>query len=184
MRLDSYADLVVDERDESGQLQEDVALGAAGLHELIVAGVNGGDASLGVGAMPPRFSLDDNQIETLERWSATADASGRPARGEPRDGNRVPVIAILETSQAGALVVLRTDVSDADGDLVAGELRVRVGAVDRFVGGLRSGLFEVRWDTAEIQPTIPPGTYPLFARLDDGADVSEISLGMLSIGGP
>jgi hypothetical protein len=178
MRLDSYDDRVVNDRDDAGQIREDFASGAATLHSLLVVRVG----SSGAGQMPPRFPLDDNQIDTLERWSASCDGD-KPPRGEPRPGNRAPTIAVLDTTQAGSVVQLVAEVADDDRDLVAGELRARVGLVDRFVGAVRSGEIVVRWDTAEIAPAIAPGSYPLTAHLDDGAQVHVIPLGMLVIGG-
>jgi hypothetical protein len=174
VRLDSYDDRVVAERDDGGQSREDVASGAATLHGILVVRVGSNGAS----QMPPRFPLDDYQIAILEHWSASGGGD-KPPRGEPRPENRPPTITILDTVQTGSVVQVTVEVADADNDLVAGELRARIGTVDRFVGALRSGEVVVRWDTAAIAP----GNYPLTAHLDDGAQVHVIELGMLVIGG-
>lgn len=177
MRLDSYETFVLSERDDAGQLREELASGAAALHTLVVVGVNGGDGG-NVGAMPPRFALDDDQIEILERWSANA-TGGRAPRGAPRPDNHAPTIQVLTTSQIGGLLELTVEVDDLDRDVVAGELRVRIGASERFVGPLRSGRTTIRWDVGATAPD----SYPLTAHLDDGAQVHVISVGMLVIGG-
>jgi hypothetical protein len=121
--------------------------------------------------MPPRFPLDDYQIETLENWARD------PVRGEPRPGNRVPAVTIEAIEQAERVIHLRTRVLDDDRDLVVGSLRARIGDQALLVGPVRSGLVELAWDVAGL----PPGDHPLEAHVDDGAQVHILSLGQITI---
>jgi hypothetical protein len=91
------------------------------------------------GDMPPRFPLDDYQIDTLARWFEL----GAP-RGAPNPGNRPPTASIVD----GMIVV-----ADPDGDVVGGTLRTS-GVT---LGPLRSG------------PNVLPAGFSLEAVLDDGA---------------
>lgn len=167
MRLDAYGDIAVDDT---------TRFSGAGVNaSLIATRVASEDRP-----MPPRFPLDDFQIETLENWADGAPAGEAPPRGEPRVNNHAPEIVAQRRSQVGTIVELQSAIHDDDGDLVAGELRVRVGAVDRVAGAVRSGLVEVRWDAAGVSA----GDYPLSAHLDDGAQVHVIELGTISVGGP
>lgn len=179
LRLDVYGDVVV----RGGRPRDPKTEGVCGLEPADAEGVVCGAASYAVLAadragstdrpMPPRFRIDDHQIETLARWAATAE------RGAPRPGNAVPTIAIEGTSQLGSIVSLRVRIDDADRDLVAGELRATVAGVERFVGPVRSGALQLAWDAAGVAP----GSYPLTARLDDGAAQHVVDAGSLVIGG-
>jgi hypothetical protein len=166
MRLDTYGDIAVDDT---------TRFSGAGINASSIAERVASDER----PMPPRFRLDDYQVATLENWAAGAAPGAAPPRGEPRPGNRPPSITVARGG-AGAVITVESRVDDADGDLVAGELRLRVGASDRVVGPVRSGRVELRWDSTGI----PPGDYPLTAHLDDGADVHAVELGTLTVGGP
>lgn len=120
--------------------------------------------------MPPRFPLDDYQLETLENWSKN------PLRGEPRPNNAVPEVSILEVSQAGTIVRVRVVTDDPDGDLVTGTLRANIER-DRAVGALRSGTIELAWDVTGIAA----GDYSLLAHVDDGAGMHVIPVGTITI---
>jgi hypothetical protein len=122
--------------------------------------------------MPPRFPLDDDQVELLTRWAAEAPAPGQPApRGMPRPDNRRPVLALDPVGSAA----WRYELHDPDGDLVVGELRAQLGdgAPGVVISTLHSGRGEIQWNTASI----PTGRYRLTAELDDGGEASSLELG-------
>lgn len=96
--------------------------------------------------MPPRFPLDDYQIDTLARWFELG-----ARRGAPNAGNRAPTAQIVD----GLILV-----DDPDGDLVGGTL-LTGGVV---LGPLRSG------------PNALPAGFPLEAVLDDGAIEVRVAL--------
>lgn len=125
--------------------------------------------------MPPRFQLDDHQIELLENWAATG-----AGRGEPRPDNGRPTAAVETIARTGTVVRLQVRVDDPDRDVVGGSLHARIGSTDTFVGLVQSGIATVTWDTTGI----PAGSYPLSARLDDGAAEILVSLGTITVGGP
>lgn len=133
--------------------------------------------------MPPRFGLDDYQIETLERW----DMLGAP-RGEPNAGNRPPAAAIASVSRSieedGVQIRVRElidlVVTDPDPDVVGGALQVRLGATVLPLGLLRSGPNHIEWETTNIAP----GTFALEAVLDDGGAETVIPLGNLEVTAP
>ncbi len=124
--------------------------------------------------MPPRFPLEEFQIETLARW-----VKG-PQRGAPRPGNLAPTLAVEATTQVGSRVTLQVRIEDLDRDLVVGTLYARVDARDRVVGTVRSGRLAVTWDATGVTP----GSYPLTAVLDDGAELHTVRLGMLDVEAP
>jgi hypothetical protein len=172
LRLDSYSDLAVpDPRDPAA---ERPILGAATYAAAIAL-----RAADPVSPMPPRFPLDDWQVEVLERWAA----AGAP-RGAPRPGNRPPAISIEDVTSAGGALAIRARVTDPDDDVVAGTLRVVAGtgggAGRPLVGAVRSGLVDLTWSPASV----PPGTYPLVALLDDGAAVHELDAGSITVPPP
>lgn len=170
VRLDSYEDRVLAEYDTHVVL----STGAAGLHALIARRV----ASDGAERMPPRFALDDYQIETLARWSASGEGE-RPPRGAPRPSNHPPTLEVRRVTRAGANLEIELLASDLDGDLVSGELWLRVDDAPRFVGTIRSGTSTLRFDAAALA-----GSYLLSADLDDGAQPHAVDLGTIDIGGP
>jgi hypothetical protein len=159
-RLDSFDPVVID---DAGQTLD----GAAFLASEIGRRVRSDDRR-----MPPRFPLDDYQIETLERWGAMMP----PTRGEPRPDNAAPAMTVTETGRTGAIVHLVYDLHDPDRDLVVGELRA-IGVVDRFVAPVQSGRIAVDWDTTGV----PAGNYDLEARLDDGAGLSTTIAGTIGV---
>jgi hypothetical protein len=166
-RLDSYEDVALDDATQIA--------GAASYAALIAIRVR--DEAR---PMPPRFGLDEPQLETLERWAAGTAPGERPPRGAPRPGNRAPEVALERTAQDGATLTIAVRVDDPDGDLVAGELRVRIAGAERVIGPVRSGRVELAWNTAFVAA----GSYPLAARVDDGATPATIELGQIAVGGP
>ena len=146
-RLDSYEDLPLSDE------PSDTIAGAASLAPLIAARVASSDAP-----MPPRFGLDDYQIETLTNWDGT--------RGPPRANNEPPVVT---ATLAGLSVVVRVD--DADDSIVSGQLRLIGPNGDSLVGLVRTGTTSFVLDASSI---VKAGTYRLLARVDDGAEVHAI----------
>ena len=167
LRLDSYGDVAID---------DDTVMTGAAINAALIASRVVDDAR----PMPPRFPLDDHQLAILDSWAAQVPPGEPPPRGEPWPGNRAPTIEITGVDRAGAVVAVHVRIADADGDLVAGELRARVGGIDRIVGPVRSGTVTARWDTAMIAP----GSHPLTAHLDDGADEHVVSLGTITVETP
>lgn len=125
------------------------------------------------GQMPPRFPLDDYQIDVIARWQ---DQGAN--RGAPRSNNQPPTISIEVVEQVGMRVRLAVAIADPDHDLVAGELYARNGATQPFVGPLRTGRFELDWDTTVFSQR---GAVPLYARLDDGAGFADYELGTVEL---
>lgn len=124
------------------------------------------------GQMPPRFPLEDFQIETIGRW---ADQGG--LRGAPRPNNKPPTITVEPVGVQGSTLTFAIAIADGDHDLVVGELYAR-GIRQDFVGPLRSGHLEITWDTRNV----PRGSIPrLVARLDDGAGFVEYDLGEVDL---
>jgi hypothetical protein len=160
-RLDMFGDTIVS--------TDATLFGASTMAETIAFRTAADDQQ-----MPPRFPLDDWQIETFERWAAN------PVRGEPRPGNRAPHARVEHTERGTDGITLRIEVEDTDGDPVGGELRIVSATEDHHFGTVRSGVLEVTRNTAGITA----GDYSLTAHLDDGAALHVISLGMLTIGGP
>lgn len=116
-------------------------------------------ARVAAGEMPPRFLLDDYQVDTLANWAA----AGAP-RGAPRVGNRRPT-AVVSAFESGIIDVV---VDDLDGDVVGGTLRA---------GGVAIGLVHSGPNRIET----PPGTYDLSATLDDGAAEVIVPLGAIEV---
>lgn len=166
-RLDSYEDVAVDDA---------TAVAGAGAYATLIAFRVRDEER----PMPPRFPLDEPQLETLERWAAGVAPGELPPRGEPRPGNRAPTVRIEDVSRAGFILTIVARVDDDDGDLVAGELRAQIAGADRVIGPVRSGRVELVWNTAFILD----GSYPLSARVDDGAGSISIELGQITVGGP
>jgi hypothetical protein len=161
LRLDMFGDTKIS--------ADATVFGAASLAETIATRTAADEQQ-----MPPRFPLDDWQIETFERWAIN------PVRGEPRPGNRAPHATVEHTERDTDRITLRVQVEDTDGDPVGGELRIWSATEDLHFGNVRSGVLEVTRKTAGITA----GDYSLTAHLDDGASVHVIPLGMLTIGAP
>ncbi|MBA3502057.1 MAG: hypothetical protein M4D80_38920 [Myxococcota bacterium] len=174
-RLDSYTSY---ERPMRNAVGIETVAGAATFSNIIAMRIVSSDAP-----MPPRFGLDDYQIEILQAW----DAAGAP-RGEPNEGNRVPTAALVGTRQSieeqGIEIRVRylidVTVGDPDNDVVGGALRARLGATVLPLGLLRSGENRVVWETTNIAP----GTFSLEAVLDDGGVESTVDLGALVVEAP
>jgi hypothetical protein len=111
------------------------------------------------GDMPPRFPLDDYQIEILERWAAL-DAP----RGAPNPGNREPFVGSWMIQPAAGTYLIDIEIRDPDPDVVGGVLFARGVTQTVALGALRSGPNALRWDTT----TSPVGSYAIEAILDDG----------------
>lgn len=172
-RLDAFADTVVSDGEPStgcgAPTTPEVELeicGAATYASLIAARVDGSSRP-----MPPRFPLEDVQITTLENWARD------PVRGAPRLANHVPSVVVEAVSRVDDLLTVTVSVDDTDRDLVVGTLFATVAGRARVVGTMRSGRDELVWNIAGI----PSGDYPLVAKLDDGADLHEVTLGTLTI---
>ena len=116
--------------------------------------------------MPPRFPLDDVQIDVLDNWVATGPA----LRGDPRPGNQRPTFALDSSTRIYEL-------HDIDGDLVVGTLRATpaAGGPALVVANLHSGRDIVTFDPARFVP----GTYELAAELDDGGETSVLRVGQI-----
>ncbi len=177
-RLDSFANTVVtDGLPGAGACGGDTDNPQA---EVVICGAS--QYALLVGArlrneqrpMPPRFPLEEYQLDTLARWVKA------PVRGSPRPGNHPPTLVVNDITRLGTRVTVRTRVEDGDHDLVVGTVYVTVAGRDRVVGSVRSGTLDVTWDSTGV----PPGAYPLSATLDDGADVHAIRLGVLDVEAP
>jgi hypothetical protein len=163
LRLDSYGDLAAADPQDP---RVEIPLGGAATYAPVIAlRVASSEAP-----MPPRFPLDDWQVEVLERWAQTG-----AGRGAPRPGNRPPAIEIEDVTAAGGALAIRARVTDPDGDVVAGTLRASIGAARPLVGAVRSGVVELTW----IPANVSPATYPLIALLDDGAAVHEVPAGSI-----
>jgi hypothetical protein len=167
LRLDSYTDIAID---------DDTIIAGAAINASRIASRIADDAR----PMPPRFPLDDHQIEIIDNWAAQVPAGELPPRGEPRRDNRMPTIVLTAIEQRGALVTVHARVDDPDGDLVAGNLRATIGGTDRVVGPVRSGTVTAVWDTTALAR----GSHPLTAYLDDGAGVHVLSLGTITLEAP
>jgi hypothetical protein len=181
-RLDSFSDVIVRERlFPAGDPACDPPSPDPGCFPIVIAGAAtmADTAAVRVGdddrPMPPRFQLDDHQIELLENWAATG-----AGRGEPRPSNGSPTAALETSERDGPVVRLRVRVDDPDRDAVGGSLHARIAAAETFVGLVHSGVASVTWDATGIAA----GSYPLFARLDDGATSVVVDLGTITVGGP
>jgi hypothetical protein len=124
--------------------------------------------------MPPRFGLEQHQIDTLLAWALADPVS----RGAPRPDNQRPQIAFEEIGRDAATISLRYDLHDPDGDLVSGVVRLTDGA-GRLVGALHSGRDVLVLDTTGLT-----GVYPLRAFADDGAQIHDIPAGTIDVGTP
>lgn len=149
IRLDSFEDLPLSDD------PADTITGAGSLASSIADRVSSSDAP-----MPPRFGLDDYQIETLVNWAKTG------TRGAPRPNNQPPVVS---ATLNGLIVSVRVD--DPDDSIVAGQLRLEGPVGNRFVGLVRTGTLRFEMDPALVAMA---GTYRLVASVDDGAAVHEI----------
>ncbi len=121
--------------------------------------------------MPPRFPLEEDQIDTLTRWVK------KPERGSPHPGNQPPTLVVDAISRTGSRIDLEVRVDDPDRDLVVGTLFALVDGNRRLVGGVRSGRVLVAWEVASV----PTGSYPLIAELDDGSEVYPLKLGTVEV---
>lgn len=119
--------------------------------------------------MPPRFGLDDVQIETIESWARDLGADGRPVHGGPRPANQAPGMTILGMEEVEDALVIEYEIRDPDHDIVVGELRAGDVVLTR---ELHSGRGQVRWDIGAFAS----GNYQLSARLRDGSAEHAVDL--------
>ncbi len=180
-RLDSFEDVTIRERllpgdplcappEPSLDCSPVTTLGATSMADT--AAMRAGDDDR---PMPPRFPIEDHQIELLENWVASG-----AGRGEPRAGNRRPQAVLEPMERAGTVVRITVRVDDPDRDVVGGSLHTQIAGTEVSFGLLHSGVATVTWDASGIAP----GSYPLFARLDDGAAVVVVNVGTITLGGP
>lgn len=181
-RLDSFEDVTVLERlIPAGDPACDPPNPSADCFPIVIVGASfmAREAARRVAdedsPMPPRFPIEDHQVELFENWVAAGSG-----RGEPRPGNAQPTAAVKAIEASGAILHVRVRVDDADGDPVGGSLHARIAGTETFVGLIGSGLVSVTWDSTGVVA----GSYPLSARLDDGAAVVEVNLGTITVGDP
>jgi hypothetical protein len=125
--------------------------------------------------MPPDRTLDDRSYLILRNWAGSANGANIAPRGPGRADNHTPTITLEETGRTSGVITFAFEVDDLDHDLVTGVLLGPVpgevpGTLDGepgTVGLLVSGRRTFDWDTSAL----PPGSYQLTARLDDGADI-------------
>lgn len=142
-------------------------------------------------AMPPGRELGGDELAVLRNWAGLVDGALIAPRGPGRPDNAAPTITWREVGRDGRVITFAYEVRDADRDLVVGSVIGPIldeqGRPDRGpIADLVSGRGVVSWDSAAIAP----GSYPLEARLDDGADVDpggdadyvELALGQLEVG--
>ena len=175
LRLDTYGSYDRPKRTGIGIEQ---VIGAQTYASIIAQRVASSDAP-----MPPRFGLDEYQIETLERW----DVAGAP-RGAPNPGNHAPTAVVDRVLQSieeeGIEIRVRSLIDlvvlDSDPDVVGGALQVRRGTTVLPLGLLRSGPNHVEWETTNIAP----GSFALEAVLDDGGAEVVVPLGAMEVTAP
>ncbi len=167
LRLDSYEDLEI-----ADSVIESIP-GAANVAIMIAERTRLGPRLFDRGelAMPPGRELDPYEADVLRNWAGIA-VDGKAPRGPGRPDNVAPDLVIAEVGRDGAIVTLAYELRDDDRDLVVGTLRGPTlddqgNLGDGAIGGFVSGRDEITIDLAGI----PPGTYELVARLDDGADI-------------
>ncbi len=140
--------------------------------------------------MPPGRELGDYETAVLRNWAGLVDGSMKAPRGPGRDDNHPPELTLTELARDAQYVVYSYEVTDADRDLVVGNLRGPRRKGNQLVTGVIADLVSGRGTFAVSLVDIPAGSYELTARLDDGADVDgpdatndfvEISAGMLVV---
>ena len=162
-RLDKYGDTLLPDGT--------VVSGAAGVAFII--GFRAGDK----GDMPPDYPRPDWQRDTLLNWNTTGVALGDRADNAPPE-LIVAEGATIDVPGSGSLPY---EVTDADGDLVDGQLIARPTTGDDIVlsADLRSGRGVATYDT----PVLPDGSYELLAVLTDDLVTVEVSFGSVSVAG-
>ena len=174
-RLDTYNSYSQPKRNSVGT---EVIAGAKILSQTTAIRVASSEAP-----MPPRFPIDDYQIETLENW----DKAGAP-RGAPNAGNRAPNARVRRVQRAieeeGVEIrvhyLIDVFVDDADGDVAGGVLQVSLGATTLPLGLIHSGPNHVAWETTFIAP----GTFVAEAVIDDGGAEIVVPLGTIDVEAP
>ncbi len=163
LRLDSFA---------STLLANDQTISGAAASALdLWKRTRGGDAGLML-PMPLGRRLDDHEARVLRNWAGLVDGSMVAPRGPGRPDNREPSLILVEVDRAAGVITYDYELRDPDRDLVVGSvLGARLNADGQLgvgvIGDLVSGRGSFTWDTRSL----PPGTYDVVARLDDGADI-------------
>jgi hypothetical protein len=165
----------LDRFEDTGNLDGSVTRGAATMAEYIAqrAGV--------LGEMPPDGpARTDVQRETLIRWWDQAPLGELPARGA-RANNREPTIVLVEPVGAGVDdqgLDFFYEISDADGDLVTGELTASSASANAYLASnLVSGRGRVFVDTGAL----PDGEWEFSAQLYDDTSASPAAVALASV---
>jgi len=120
-----------------------------------------------LGDMPAEGpSLASWEKETLLQWQYTT-AAGR------RENNHIPEVTFTAEATTGDQATIHMLITDADRDLVSGELKSD-GAT---VASLRTGAQEIELDTSGL----PAGERAITAILDDGTGPMSVNLGTLVV---
>ncbi|MEZ4368590.1 MAG: hypothetical protein R2939_20265 [Kofleriaceae bacterium] len=121
--------------------------------------------------MPPDRPLGDYELAVIRNWAALGNGEVA-VRGPGHPDNAAPTLTVTEGARAAGAIEFAYELADADGDLVVGEVRgprmidgeLEAAAV---IGNLSAGRDTFAWDVTGLAA----GSYPIWARLDDGADV-------------
>ena len=140
--------------------------------------------------MPPDRPLDDYELAVIRNWANLGNGE-TAIRGAGRADNQPPELVLTELARDAATITFAYDLRDPDRDIVVGTVigpRYKIDRVDprAVIGNLVVGRDRFTWDIAGV----PPGDYPLTARLDDGADIDgpdgsadyvEVELGTVTL---
>jgi len=184
MRLDAYDSVEVVGLDAP-------ISGAASNATLIAQRITKSKSRPNDTVMPPGRDLGDHELTILRNWAGNVDGAMKAPRGAGRSNNAEPALVVSELGREGTRVTFQYELSDRDRDLVVGNVRGPhlEGVVldpEGVIGDLVSGKGTFVVDVAGV----PAGSYPLTARLDDGADIDgpegtddfiELDLGMLVV---
>lgn len=133
--------------------------------------------------MPPRFPLEDRQVDILLDWIALGDPDAVPLvfppRGE-RPDNAEPDARFTADLEVGATRITgEYFIEDGDDDPVTGVLFAQADGGDPIA--LQSDLYAGRGAVNVGLSLLEPGDYELFAELDDGVGVTTVDLGSLEV---
>ena len=172
-RLDAY-DITLLPEDED---REDLDGAALAANSGWLEDVFSGEAA----SMPPRFPLEDRQVDIILAWAAQGNAEEGilPPRGE-RDDNATPDMTLVDDLAVGSSSATGDYlIEDGDGDPVTGVLFAQAGGGDPIP--LQSSLYAGTGEVSFRLSLLDPGTYDLFAELDDGVEVTTVDLGSLEV---
>ena len=172
-RLDSYSSTLMPDGDEM-----DGAAAAATFNGYLADPFNGESKS----QMPPRFPLEDRQVDILLDWIALGDDEVEPVvfppRGE-RPDNAEPDMTFTEDLEVGgSRITAAYFIEDLDDDPVTGVLFAQ-GAGDPV--SLAGDLFAGRGEVSAELSLLEPGEYDIYAELDDGVGVTTVELGSVEV---